>query len=448
MEPRARRHQLREHLDRARTALDGGDREAALAAIARALELDPDYLAAQALREHITRLPTGARVADAASAPAAAPEPGASADDPTARWSQFEQRARARRIEKRTGAARAALASGRLRDARAAIAEIAGIDPQLPEYLRLLTELEACAAREQRRRRSPIGPIVAAVAVFCGSILVARYAGSPRVSAPPPAAMQQPPRGAELVDAAVPPLPGTVEAAQVVDAHTAMPSTPGLSTRPEPASTTSAARPVFTSGTSNPPSASPAPDTGRPPVAQPLPAEPPSADLPNPAPQQVAPIEPSSPAQPPGLLPTPPQGTRALPVERGTDVVSVSRPIAIAPVPATPVVRDEDLVLRTLQQYRRAYDTLDARAAQAVWPGVDSTALQRAFDGLVSQRLTFQSCQLQVYGVSASAACRGIAHFTPRIGSREPRDEPRDWRFTLRRTANDEWQIESARVAR
>ncbi len=113
-----------------------------------------------------------------------------------------------------------------------------------------------------------------------------------------------------------------------------------------------------------------------------------------------------------------------------------------------PVVRDEDLVLRTLQQYRLAYDTLDARAAQAVWPGVDGVALQRAFDGLVSQRLTFQSCQLQVNGASATAACLGTARYTPRVGSGEARDEPRDWRFTLRKTATDDWQIASARVAR
>ena len=105
-------------------------------------------------------------------------------------------------------------------------------------------------------------------------------------------------------------------------------------------------------------------------------------------------------------------------------------------------------MLRTLQQYRRAYDTLDARAAQDVWPGVDSTALQRAFDGLMSQRLTFQSCQLQVNGLTASAACHGTARYTPRVGSREARDEPRDWRFTLRKLTNDQWQIESARVAR
>ena len=35
-----------------------------------------------------------------------------------------------------------------------------------------------------------------------------------------------------------------------------------------------------------------------------------------------------------------------------------------------------------------------------------------------------------------------------RMGSRDARDEPRNWRFALRKTANDEWQIESALVVR
>lgn len=47
-------------------------------------------------------------------------------------------------------------------------------------------------------------------------------------------------------------------------------------------------------------------------------------------------------------------------------------------------------------------------------------------------------------GARASVACRGSAQYTPRVGSHESRE----WRFTLRKTATDEWQIASARVAR
>ncbi len=170
MEPRARRHQLREQLDRARAALDGGDRDAALAAVARALELDPDYLAAQALREHITRLPASAQVAGTAAAPSPARKPRPSSDDATERWSRFEQRARARRIEKRAASARHAMASLRLVAARAAIDEIRALDPTHPDLLALRCEFDAATLRADT---SPgrVGPILIATAVFVAGVL-------------------------------------------------------------------------------------------------------------------------------------------------------------------------------------------------------------------------------------------------------------------------------------
>jgi len=109
--------------------------------------------------------------------------------------------------------------------------------------------------------------------------------------------------------------------------------------------------------------------------------------------------------------------------------------------------RDEDLVRGTLQQYRSAYENLDARSAQAVWPRVDGVALQRAFDGLQSQRLTFDDCQVQVRGTIGSAVCHGSARYVPKVGSREPRVEPRVWTFGLRKSGED-WQIDTARAER
>jgi hypothetical protein len=41
-----------------------------------------------------------------------------------------------------------------------------------------------------------------------------------------------------------------------------------------------------------------------------------------------------------------------------------------------------------------ADEGLDARNAQAVWPGVNQAALARAFDGLESQSLTFDQPDL------------------------------------------------------
>lgn len=106
---------------------------------------------------------------------------------------------------------------------------------------------------------------------------------------------------------------------------------------------------------------------------------------------------------------------------------------------------DEVLVRRTLQQFRAAYDALDAEAAREAWPGVDSVALQRAFDGLHSQHLTFDTCDVRVSGALGTATCRGSARYVPRIGSREPRVESRTWTFVLRRSG-DAWRIDSTRV--
>jgi len=105
------------------------------------------------------------------------------------------------------------------------------------------------------------------------------------------------------------------------------------------------------------------------------------------------------------------------------------------------------LVRRALLEYKDAYEALDAQSAQAVWPVVNERALARAFDGLESQRLSFDNCDVQVYGEAATATCRGTARYVAKVGSREPRTEARVWRFTLRKRAAD-WKIETARVER
>jgi hypothetical protein len=100
-----------------------------------------------------------------------------------------------------------------------------------------------------------------------------------------------------------------------------------------------------------------------------------------------------------------------------------------------------------LQRYRTAYEGLDARSARAVWPAVNETALARAFDGLASQTLTFEACDVSLRGDIAAAICRGSARYVPKVGSHEARIEPRTWNFTLKRNGID-WKIESARAAR
>ena len=108
---------------------------------------------------------------------------------------------------------------------------------------------------------------------------------------------------------------------------------------------------------------------------------------------------------------------------------------------------DNLLVKQALQRYRTAYEGLDAQSAHAVWPAVNQAALARAFDGLESQSLTFDACDVRVRGESATATCQGSARYVPKIGSREPRIEPRVWNFSLHKAGGD-WKIDTARAER
>jgi tetratricopeptide (TPR) repeat protein len=124
-------------------------------------------------------------------------------------------------------------------------------------------------------------------------------------------------------------------------------------------------------------------------------------------------------------------------------------PPAASPSPA--VVRppdDQVKISQVLQRYRAAYESLDARSAHAVWPSVNEAALARAFDDLASQRLVFEGCDVRLRGdAAADATCHGTAQYVPKVGNRDPRVEPRTWNFTLRRSGTD-WNIVSARAQR
>src|SRR4051794_23946827 len=69
-------------------------------------------------------------------------------------------------------------------------------------------------------------------------------------------------------------------------------------------------------------------------------------------------------------------------------------PLDASNAPVVPAVdrsaelrKDEETVLRVLNDYTRAFERLDVRAAKAVFPSVDDRALQRAFEQLDAQQL-------------------------------------------------------------
>ena len=138
----------------------------------------------------------------------------------------------------------------------------------------------------------------------------------------------------------------------------------------------------------------------------------------------VAPVTPTAPA------PAPP------PPNTSPEAASAVRPAVPNPATETAAVRV------VLDRYRDAFSSLDASSAKLVWPAVDERMLERAFNQMTTQQFTFDSCSIDVTGARATASCRGRAQFVPKVGSRTPRLEARQWTFTLRRAERD-WAIES-----
>jgi hypothetical protein len=436
VDSRERWQALQGHLSAARQALADGSRARALDEVDAALAIDPDFTAAVSLRERIAMIdaPPLARPAPAAvAAPeapmrrtldfpqpvrAAAPRPLVSAEG----YARFEERARRRRIERRTEAARAAIAAGHLSEAKNAIEEIRTLDPSAPEIVAL------CAAISASRRSGAgehsgwhVGPQLVAAAVFATIVLAA-----PLVEKPPGLLSYPISMVAALVSTAE---PAPLSASPADDV---------------PVSSRDAASESIVSDTISPSDMRPRSSMVRlaefaPPVS--------TIPLPSPTPSRTpAPVAgPVLPAPTSVVASLPPPSVPAPPPVAVASNVAAERPIVEARV--EPKVDDDGLVRRTLLDYKNAYEALDARSAHAVWPVVNERALARAFDGLESQHLMFDACDVQVNGDAAAATCRGTARYVAKIGSRDPRTEPRVWNFTLRKTGQD-WKIESARAER
>jgi hypothetical protein len=103
---------------------------------------------------------------------------------------------------------------------------------------------------------------------------------------------------------------------------------------------------------------------------------------------------------------------------------------------------DEHLIRAVLQQYQRALNELDARAASRVYPTVDQRALARAFSHLQAQSITLEDCGVTLASSAAQATCRGVATYVPKVGG-GARHLTREWRFSLARTTDTDWRIQT-----
>ena len=168
---------------------------------------------------------------------------------------------------------------------------------------------------------------------------------------------------------------------------------------------------------------------------------------PTPSPSPAAIVQPVTDAAPPEAPPVMPAHEATRPAEPAASPAPGPPGLALAP-PIPPSTAAADVLFRhALQRYRAADERLGAKSAQAVYPAVNERALARAFDDLESQHLTFDSCEVQVHGESAAAACRGTTRYVTKVGSRDPRTESRVWNFTLRKDGTG-WKIDTARAER
>jgi hypothetical protein len=114
----------------------------------------------------------------------------------------------------------------------------------------------------------------------------------------------------------------------------------------------------------------------------------------------------------------------------------LSRDVAPSASPPT----DRQTIQGVLGQYQTALTRLDPQALEAIWPGLDTAALTRAFGQLERQAVSFNECSVAIYGNDATARCQGRASYVPRVGPRDERVDDRQWRIELRK-AEGAWRI-------
>jgi hypothetical protein len=403
-------------------------------------------------------------------------------------WLGFEDRIGRRRFAALSVRIHEAVAAGDVAAARVALDEARELRPDAPELLDLETLVLATsgvvAQGFVQRAAGAVALLVLGVSMVVGIEWMRRGAepgALGALGAPGASGAQGAPGGARPLEiiAAVRPTSLLVQSPARVPALSAV-ATP---TSPAPDSVTS-------SLSTMPPSAA----VTLPPVVSPRAAEPSQTLAAAPAAPSVAAT--AAPLTPPGRSvataerPAPESEPRPITVARatadgdslapmGTPATSAERPptprqapapretlmpaptvpanaygpanASIPPRTAAPPVTadavDESRVADVLRQYARAYGDLNASAARDIWPSVDQRALARAFESLRSQQLSLQDCQIDVHGTTANASCRGQAQYVGKVGSGEPRIEPRTWRFELRREG-EAWKIAHAEARR
>jgi hypothetical protein len=349
----------------------------------------------------------------------------------TGEWKSFELRMRLRRAERLVIRAQMAADAGYAEDARLSLAEARQLAPGLAGIEAVeetLDRLAAPPADAPTRRRWRGAAIVAA------TLAAVAFAVSPRPRPIVPShslqtLLLEPPAVTAPPVEPISPAP----ALGLAQPHPQQPPVPSATHKSGAAEDDAPAPPI----------ARPAMSGGMPAVA-PLVREridPPPRPTPPPAPERHA-AEATAPIPAIGDVVAVAVAVEALPA---SSVPSPSLPAPAPPAPPTRTFPTDAAVRTALDRYAAAYSALDADAAERVWPGVNHAALTRAFDGLVSQRISLGNCRIDVSGATARASCAGSATWTPKIGGGAPHTEARLWTFDLARAGAD-WRIVNARV--
>lgn len=110
------------------------------------------------------------------------------------------------------------------------------------------------------------------------------------------------------------------------------------------------------------------------------------------------------------------------------------------------VAADRAAIEDVLSSYRRSYNAMDTTAMSAIWQGLDTQALTRAFSSLSRQHLLFERCDVRVTGAERAAArCHGLLSFVPKTGNKTPQQRRVSWEIEFRRAAGD-WSIVSVQA--
>jgi len=136
-----------------------------------------------------------------------------------------------------------------------------------------------------------------------------------------------------------------------------------------------------------------------------------------------------------------PPSIEMLATELPAAVVETAAAPPIAPEEVDVEAEDKAAIDRVLDTYQQSYSALDAAMVSTIWLGLDTRGLQRAFDGLDSQRMSFEHCDVTIDDDKARVSCTGVLNYVRKIGQTTPLNKRLSWNFDLQRTDNARWLI-------